>query len=179
MVEAQTSVAVAFSPSREGTDEERRFEAIYREHFASVDAYARRRVPSRADDVVADTFLVVWRRLEEVPADALPWLYGVARRVVSNIRRSSQRQEAVAERLAGAYAPETSELQEGDGQLLSALARLSERDRELLLLVYWEDLEPRRAAQALGCTRATVATRLWRAHRRLRIEIERMGGEGR
>lgn len=101
VVEARTSVAVAFSPSHEGIDEERRFEAIYREHFASVDAYARRRVPSRADDIVAETFLVVWRRLDEVPADALPWVYGVARRVVSNVRRGSQRQEAVAERLAG------------------------------------------------------------------------------
>ena len=59
-----------------------------------------------------------------------------------------------------------------DVELFTALAAIPERDRELLLLVYWEDLEPRRAARALGCSRATVATRLWRAHRRLRAELE-------
>lgn len=102
----------------------------------------------------------------------------MARRVVSDFRRSARRQEAVAERLAGGRQPETSE-GESDAELFTALTRLSESDRELLLLVYWEDLEPRRAARAFGCSRATVATRLWRAHRRLRDELERTRGERR
>jgi RNA polymerase sigma-70 factor, ECF subfamily len=180
-MEARTSFAFPLSTPCAATREVERFEAIYREHFGSIDAYARRRLPARADDVVAETFLVAWRRLEHVPEDALPWLYGVARRVVSDCRRNSRRQDAVAERLGGVHMPETSERGQGQGQgqgqLQAALARLSERDRELLLLIYWEDLEPRRAAQALGCSRATVATRLWRAHRRLRNELERMGGD--
>jgi RNA polymerase sigma-70 factor (ECF subfamily) len=178
VMEARTSFAPAFSTPAEGRNEARRFEAIYGEHFGSINAYARRRLPARADDVVAETFLVVWRRLDEIPADALPWLYGVARRVVSDFRRSAQRQEAVAERLAGGRQPEPSE-GASDAELLSALTRLSESDRELLLLVYWEDLEPRRAARAFGCSRATVATRLWRTHGRLRDELERMRGERR
>ena len=176
VMEARTSFAFALSAPAAGTREVERFEAIYREHFESIEAYARRRLPARADDVVSETFLVAWRRLEHVPEDALPWLYGVARRVVSDCRRNSRRQDAVAERLAGVHMPETSERGQGQGQLQAALARLSERDRELLLLIYWEDLEPRRAAQALGCAGATVSTRLWRAHRRLRNELERIGG---
>jgi RNA polymerase sigma-70 factor (ECF subfamily) len=153
-------------------DEERRFEAIYREHAGAVTAYARRRLPGRADDVVAETFLVAWRRFDDVPADALPWLYGVARRVVADLRRSSRRQSAVTDRLAVEPRGEAHVVPDVDPELLAALGRIPERDRELLLLVYWEDLEPRRAARALGCSRATVATRLWRAHRRLKTELE-------
>jgi RNA polymerase sigma-70 factor, ECF subfamily len=176
-METRASLALAISAIAERTNEAERFEAIYREHFGSIEAYARRRLPARADDVVAETFLVAWRRLEHVPEDALPWLYGVARRVVSECRRTSTRQDALAERLAVVREPDASEPGQGDAQLVSALARLSERDRELLLLVYWEDLEPVRAARALGCSRATLATRLWRAHRRLRNELNRLRGD--
>jgi RNA polymerase sigma-70 factor, ECF subfamily len=64
-----------------------------------VRAYALRRAsPDAAQDVVADTFLVVWRRLEDVPADALPWLYGIARRVLANQRRSADRSSPRAAR---------------------------------------------------------------------------------
>ncbi len=177
MVEARISIALPLSTSREDEDDVRRFETMYREHFASLHAYAHRRLPARADDVVAETFLVAWRRLDDVPADALPWLYGTARRVVSGLRRSSRRQDALAERLAGHREPDASGPSEGDTELVSALARLSEMDRELLLLVYWEDLEPRRAAKALACSRTTIATRLWRAHGRLRNELERTRGD--
>lgn len=179
VVEARTSFALAFSAPSEATDEVIRFEALFRESYGSIYAYARRRLPMRADDIVAETFTVAWRRLEDVPEDALPWLYGVARRVIADSVRSSKRQDAVAERLAGVPTREPPGSEEGHGELLTALARLSEKDRELLLLVYWEDLEPRRAARALGCSPATVATRLWRAHGRLRKELERAGGERR
>jgi RNA polymerase sigma-70 factor, ECF subfamily len=179
VMEARTATELRLSTSHEGTDDARRFESIYREHFGLVAAYARRRVPARADDVVAETFLVAWRRLDDVPADALPWLYGVARRVVSDFRRGSRRQDAVANRLASLGEPRHSGHGESDEELLAALARLSDQDRELLLLVYWEDLEPSRAALALGCSRATVATRLWRARARLRKELDRTKGDRR
>jgi RNA polymerase sigma-70 factor (ECF subfamily) len=175
VMEAESAIAFRRSVAKTGTTDERRFEAIYREHAGAVAAYARRRLPDRADDVLAETFLVTWRRLDHVPDDALPWLYGVARRVIADLRRGSRRQEAVAERLAG-LPEETSKACELDSELFAALAAIPERDRELLLLVYWEDLEPRRAALALACSRATVATRLWRAHRRLRAALERTGG---
>jgi RNA polymerase sigma-70 factor, ECF subfamily len=168
--------AFAFTPPARGCEAEEvaRFEAIYREHFAAIDAYARRRLTARAEDVVAETFLVAWRRLDQIPEDALPWLYGVARRVAADMRRSSRRQVTVAARLAEARAGTLRSEDERDAALLAALTRLSDSDRELLFLVHWEDLDPRRAAAALRCSRATVATRLWRAHRRLRTELDRM-----
>jgi RNA polymerase sigma-70 factor (ECF subfamily) len=68
------------------------FESLFRDHYAAVRGYALRRAPrDMAPDVVAETFLVAWRRLDDVPADALPWLYGVARRVLANARRSADR----------------------------------------------------------------------------------------
>jgi RNA polymerase sigma factor (sigma-70 family) len=135
VMEARTAFAFTPSAAVEEAEEVARFEAIYREHFASVEAYARRRLSARADDVVAETFLVAWRRFDQVPEDALPWLYGVARRVASDVRRRSARQVAVVERLARVPTA-TSSHQEGNTALPSALARLPERDRELLFLVY-------------------------------------------
>src|SRR4029450_2647016 len=78
---------------------------MFRECYPVVRAYARRRAaPDAAQDVVADTFLVAWRRLEDVPEDALPWLYGVARRVLANQRRSAARGAARERRGGGATA---------------------------------------------------------------------------
>ncbi len=58
---------------------EAQFNRLYELHLEAVRAYAWRRAPGLADDVVAETFLVAWRRLDDVPADdALPWLIGVA-----------------------------------------------------------------------------------------------------
>jgi RNA polymerase sigma-70 factor (ECF subfamily) len=170
-VQVNVTPASPLRESRTFTADERRFEVLYRSHFASVTAYARRRFPARADDVVAETFLIAWRRLEQVPEDALPWLYGVARRVVADLLRSTRRQAAVAERLVEAGLTETAAPELPDGQLRRALAALSEEDRELILLVYWEDLEPARAAGALGCSRPAALTRLWRIRRRLRAEL--------
>jgi RNA polymerase sigma-70 factor, ECF subfamily len=81
---------------------EHRFELLFRANYPAVRAYALRRSSGdSAQDVVAETFLVAWRRLDDVPADALPWLYGVARRVLANQRRTMRRSEALGERLAG------------------------------------------------------------------------------
>ncbi|HEX6652604.1 MAG TPA: sigma factor, partial [Thermoleophilaceae bacterium] len=69
-----------------------RFERMFRDSYPLVRAYAlRRAAPEGAQDVVAETFLVAWRRLEDVPEDPLPWLYGAARRVLANQRRSAAR----------------------------------------------------------------------------------------
>ena len=81
-------------------DDTERFRALFAAHRSAVLAYARRRVdPDAAADVVAETFLVAWRRLDAVPDDALPWLYGVARKVVGNQRRAQRRSQALVERL--------------------------------------------------------------------------------
>jgi RNA polymerase sigma-70 factor, ECF subfamily len=153
-----------------------RFESIFRDHYAAVRSYALRRAPpDMAPDVVAETFLVAWRRLDDVPADPLPWLFGVARRVLANARRSADRGLALERRLAGAAVPaglaDPGE-RAGEAELVrAALARLSERDRETLMLVAWEELCSARAARAAGCTRAAFAVRLHRARGRLAAQL--------
>jgi RNA polymerase sigma-70 factor, ECF subfamily len=170
-VQVNATLAGRVLPIREADDEARRFESVYRDYYGSLHAYARRRLPERADDVVAETFLVAWRRLEHLPGDPLPWLYGIARRVLADLRRGVRRQDALAERIAREPANELAEIP--DRELASALAALPERDRELLLLVYWEDLDPAQAARVVGCSRAAAATRLWRARARLKARLER------
>jgi RNA polymerase sigma-70 factor, ECF subfamily len=152
------------------------FERLFREHHAAVRRYALRRAPhDMAADVVAETFLVAWRRLDDVPTDPLPWLYGVARRVLSNARRSADRGLALERRLAAAAVPAgISDPGESIGEaevVRAALARLSERDRETLMLVAWEELSSARAARAAGCTRAAFAVRLHRARARLAEQL--------
>ncbi len=68
------------------------FEQLYRQHAGAVLAYARRRTTQEAaDDAVAEVFLIAWRRVDDVPAEPLPWLLGVARRVLANQRRGERR----------------------------------------------------------------------------------------
>ena len=65
------------------------FERLYRANYDRVLAYGLRRTdPERARDATAETFVVAWRRLADVPPDPLPWLLGVARRVLANERRA-------------------------------------------------------------------------------------------
>ena len=156
---------------------EDRFEELFREHYRAVRGYALRRAPGDlAQDVVSETFLVAWRRLDDVPDEALPWLYGVARRVLANQRRSADRGSALERKLAGtatnAVASDPGE-RAGEGEVLrTALARLSERDREALMLVAWHELSGARAARAAGCTRAAFAVRLHRARGRLAAQLD-------
>jgi RNA polymerase sigma-70 factor (ECF subfamily) len=142
-------------------------------HTAAVLAYALRRT-SREDaaDVVAETFLVAWRRLDDVDErTALPWLYAVARRVLLSQQRATRRQQAIAERVA-VEAPEELEAPSGSGRLLDALATLSEAEREVLKLAAWEELSGREAARVLGCSATAYRIRLHRARRRLRERLE-------
>lgn len=129
-----------------------------------------------ADDVVADVFVVAWRRLDEVPDDPLPWLLGVARRVLANRRRGTAREHALmarmrSERLTGPPSG-IRDAPEGGRAVWQALIALSERDREVLLLVAWEGLAPARAARVLGIGENTFAVRMYRARRRFRRALE-------
>jgi RNA polymerase sigma factor (sigma-70 family) len=143
-----------------------RLEGLFSAHAGAVRAYARRRVdPAAADDAVSEVFVIAWQRLDDVPDDALPWLLGCARHVLSHQRRRSRRDVALLDRLAATSGPDSPF--GSDRGLGKALAQLSERDRELLLLIAWEGLEPGQAAQVLGCARNTLAVRLHRARKRL------------
>src|SRR3954449_924121 len=118
---------------------------MYEEHAPAIRAYAARRVEASAvDDIVAETFAIAWRRLP-ARADPLPWLYGVARRVVHGHRRAHARRTALTARLisrhgAGTAPPDPAELIDGDPALARAFATLSEREREAIRLVAWEGL---------------------------------------
>ena len=119
-----------------------RFELIYNQHAPAVKAYAMRRGPaSTADDVVSDVFTVCWRRLEDVPADPLPWLIGVAARVLRTHRSTETRRDRLRQRLADT---ETTAAWEGPpvepATLGAALAQMRDSDRELLLLIAWDGL---------------------------------------
>jgi RNA polymerase sigma-70 factor (ECF subfamily) len=155
----------------------RTVEGVYREHARHVLAYALRRTDAAtADDVVSEVFLIVERRLADVPVDARPWLYGVARRVLANQRRSDSRRAALQAALgvlardpAAVPSPEF----EADTPLLAALAALRPDDREVLMLTAWEGLDARHAATAFGCSTAALHTRLHRARARLQAELGR------
>jgi RNA polymerase sigma-70 factor (ECF subfamily) len=143
--------------------DDERFQRLYRSHLDAVTAYARRRVGTDAvEDVVAETFLVCWRRLERVPDEPLPWLYAVARKTIANHRRKNARAavqasaDTVAEPVLG-----------GDRMLAAAFAALRERDREVLRLVAWEGLTAAEAASALGCSSVACRVRYHRAKTRL------------
>ena len=146
-------------------DARARFEALYRAHAGAVRTYVRRRSDAQsADDVLADVFVVAWRRLDDVPEDSLPWLLGVARRTLANSRRSAARDLALKGRIR--FERSSDVAQERDDAVLRALAGLREPDREALLLVGWEGLEPARAAVVLGVRANTFSARLSRARRR-------------
>lgn len=152
-------------------DDSGRFTAIYAEHHRQIYAYAVSRAGrDLADDVVGDTFLVAWRRLDAVPAAALPWLLGVARNVIRERYRDEVRQAGVAAELRAWVDDAQRDVADGVTEraaVLAALGRLGEQDRELLTLVAWHGLAAREAARVVGCSTATYFVRLHRARRRL------------
>ncbi|MBV8947077.1 MAG: RNA polymerase sigma factor [Solirubrobacterales bacterium] len=165
------------------TDSERRmrFEAMFVTHHDAVRRYiVRRQAAPLVDDAIAETFLVAWRRLDEIPDRTLPWLLGVARRVLADQRRAVYRRRSLSERLridiltdglAGDWEPPAALTPE----LASALAALTEHEREALLLVAWDELSPADAARVAGCSAMAFRVRLHRARRRV---ADRLGIEG-
>lgn len=148
-----------------------RFTAAWERHYDAVLGYARRRTsPEAADEVAAETFAVLWRRLEEAPEDLLPWLIGVARGTLANRRRTERRRQALRRRLlssAPLRAPDHADAVADDDALREAFVRLSAHDREILMLVAWDGLSHERAASVEGCSARTFTARLFRARRRL------------
>jgi RNA polymerase sigma-70 factor (ECF subfamily) len=150
-----------------------RFSTLYDQHRFALHSYCRRRVASDAvDDVMSDVFLTAWRRMDAVPEGAeLPWLYGVARHVISNQRRSLGRRSRLAGRVVALRAVDDEGPDEraasGDDRVLRALASLPDTDQELLRLRAWEDLSSAEIAIVLGIRPSAVDMRLSRARRRL------------
>jgi RNA polymerase sigma factor (sigma-70 family) len=164
-------------------DDDSMLELLHRDHAVAVRSYVRRRIgPDDADDVVADVFVVAWRRIDDLPAEPRTWLLGIARKTLGNRRRTARRQRALLERLADeagtgvpTAAAATGTDGASDGTVLRALASLSPADREVLLLVTWDGLSTAEAGQVLGARPGTVAQRVHRARGRLERALERAG----
>lgn len=157
---------------------EARFNALFSRHYPAVFGYAARRVGrDEAGDATAEVFTVAWRRLDRVPPEpgALPWLYGVARRVLANHERAANRRLRLQAKAAVAAATATPGPGTGSLDVEAALTRLGRADREVLRLAAWEELAPAEIATAVGCSPNAAAVRLHRARQRLAEEMQRGG----
>lgn len=148
-----------------------RFEAIYDAYYPAILQYAARRTgtPEDTADVISETFLTAWRRLDNVPDGerALLWLYGVARRVLANQRRSESRRAVLADRLRDELAADRPHATAELDHVRAAFDDLPDRDREVLALAVWEGLTGEQIGKVLGCTATAARIRLHRARKRL------------
>ena len=156
-----------------------RFEAVFEAHHRRVLAYALRRTdsPADAEDVVAETFAVGWRRVEDLPEldRALTWLLAVARRVAANQRRGARRRGGLFARLrAQPVAQPAADL---NTPALDALSRLRRDDQELLRLLAWDGLSQAEAGEVLGISANAVAIRLHRARKHFAAELAAIESE--
>lgn len=164
-------------------ESEQRYRRLFERYHREVYAYCRRRTDAAtASDAAAETFTVAWRRLADVPAGeaAVGWLYGVARRVLANEFRSVRRRRRLRQRLVGSDPasdpiPEVVVVRrERDAEVLAAMERLREEDRELLRLALWEQVPHGEIAEVLGCSTPAVTQRIYRATRRVAKEFQRL-----
>lgn len=159
-------------------------EQLYRDYGRRVLGYALRRASSRDDalDVVAETFVIAWRKREHIPEEPdahLPWLLTTARncshRLARDWRRADQVVTAVAREIDDPAIPDSAQIQqsrETNRELGAALAALHDDDRELVLLVSWDGLSPSAAGAVLGMQPNTARVRLHRARARLRRDLD-------
>ena len=138
-----------------------------------------------AEEAAQEAFVKAWRALPRFRAGApfRPWLLAIVGNEARNRRRAAGRREGLAARAAqepgsgdAAPSPEAALLAGGERrELLAALMALDERDRAVIACRHLLDLSERETAEALGCRRGTVKSRLSRALERLRSELERSG----
>lgn len=159
-----------------------RFDALYSEYRRPVLAYCMRRLgASDAADAASETFLVAWRRMEELPPPpgTLPYLYAIAHNVIRNQRRAGWRRQRLGARLLGLADepapddPATVVVQnEADQEIRQAVHHLRPKDREIVMLYAWEDVPRETIAQMMGMSRSAVDQRIHRAYRRLARALE-------
>lgn len=159
------------------------FAALFDRYAAQLHRYAARRLgASAADDIVAETFLAAFRRRHGYDLSRLcarPWLYGIATTLIARQRRGEVRLyralsrsgldplgEPVDEQVVSRVAAQAQQR-----VLAEALARLSQGERDVLLLVAWGELSYEEAAQALAVPLGTVRSRLARARAKVRTAL--------
>ena len=160
------------------------FATIFHRHAHAIYRYISRRLgPDSAEDLVAETFLVAFgrrRRYDGAYPDARPWLYGIATRLISRHRRDETRFLQAIARTGSDPASEAFDgqvldrvaAQSARPELVVALTRLSQGQRDVLLLVA-SGLTYAEAGRALGLPAGTVSSRLVKARRIVR---EALGG---
>jgi RNA polymerase sigma factor (sigma-70 family) len=160
--------------------EPEQFTVLFRRHAPHIQRYVIRRLgPDAADDIVAETFLLAFRRRDSYDparADARPWLYGIATNLISHHRRAEVRLYRALARTGAdpVCVPFTDRVDDRvsagqAGQLIAAaLAGLPAGLRDTLLLAAWSDLSYEQIALALDVPVGTVRSRLSRARARLR-----------
>jgi RNA polymerase sigma-70 factor (ECF subfamily) len=161
---------------------DQRFREMYQADQRQILAYFLRRTDATsARDGAAETFLVAWRRIGEVPTGdrTLPWLYGVARRVLANQRRSHSRQNSLGQKLTDLgptqeQSPEVIVLRRAeDREMLDAVARLRSEDQEILQLAVWDELPHSQIAEVIGTSPHAISQRLYRITKQLARDLER------
>ena len=142
--------------------EPERFAVLFDRHAPHIHRYLARRAGREvADDLVAETFLAAFAKRDRYDlgrADARPWLYGIATNLVGQHRRDEARQYRI--RQAAAAEPEVPGHAERVAAnvtaqamrtlLAEALAALSAGDRDVLLLIAWEQLTYEEVSRACG-----------------------------
>jgi RNA polymerase sigma-70 factor, ECF subfamily len=157
-----------------GSPQDDRFRRLVHEHTPAIGNYLRRRLYpltlADLDDLVEETLLVVWRRIDSVPDEAeLPWMIGVARNVLRNARRSQYRRSNFESTLPQpADDPSAEDLVIADASVRDALISLNDDDREVLMLNAWDGLDTHALGVALSITTNAAAVRLTRAQARFR-----------
>ncbi len=161
---------------------DQRFREIYETHQRHVLAYFLRRTDATsARDGAAETFLVAWRRMEDLQDGevTLPWLYGVARKVLANQRRSRDRYQALNMKLshvgsAENPSPEVIVLRRAeDKEMLDAIARLRVEDQEVIRLAVWEELPHAQIGEVVGTSAHAITQRLHRITKQLARDLHR------
>lgn len=150
---------------------EQSFRALVAEVADPVRRYLWRRTDSAtADDVLAETLVVLWRRFDDQPREAVPWAIGVARKQLANARRASARRDRLVARIAVVDPPVEVVSEDVDDaaeqEVRRVLSLLRPADAEVLRLWAWDELEPRDLAVVLGISANAAAVRLHRARRR-------------
>lgn len=151
------------------------FEGVVYAHSRALIQYFVRRAPRHdSEDLASDVFLTAWRRRGDIPRDAvLPWLYKTASYTLANYRRKHRAEPTDELALLASAEPDPGSTAAVRDELRSALAQLSERDRQILFLHAWEGLDGEELARVLGISRSGADAALSRARKRLRDARDR------
>lgn len=156
--------------------QEQKLADLYDSWAAKVHAYAVRHCGVQgADDVVSETFIVAWRRIDVIPDDALPWLLVVARNTIAHRHRSAARRARLGDALATLPVEQhrtTEEIATARLETIEALRHLSAKEREAVLLIAWDGLTIKAAADVAGCRERAFRARLSRARAHLRAALD-------